>query len=367
MTPHLTLLAILAISIPVSVVIAFTGKFTLLNSQGILSGPFSALLLLGALQLAVLILTLLDWRVWAPRRNEAARAIDRWLAVDVLGNATPPAEDWQSLQGTFRGCEITLARTYLLHIKALRWTVRVDAPFDLRLVRLPQPATDTKTKNATAPDAFSSGDAEFDQRYAWQTTQPERVLPLLKEDATRLALKRLASLFAQRGEIADVDPGLSLNDGQLTFVQAPATTLTPGTFSAQETLLILHDLSLLALRFSGKDVPAPVEPPPAAVTPDAAGGSEWMALGCLGAFLICVWLGATYLAARYMGLPAGMITFFVPPVGLAIGMMVLSAGSTPRDAEVERTIRSESAAVLQRFGDLAACAERFKVDRSLES
>jgi hypothetical protein len=355
--PHATLIIILCLSLPITVAIGVTGQFKFFNAQGILSGPFSALLLLGALQLAVLILTLLDWRVWLPRRLEATRAIDRWLSVDVLGNAAPPPDDWPSLTGSFRGCDVTIARTYLLHLKALRWTVKTSAPFDLRLVRLPQ----EKATNAPKPDAptdpFSSGDAEFDQRYAWQTTQPEKVLPLLKDKSTRMAIKRLASLFAQRGEIAEPDQGLQLRDGQLTLMQAPATTLTPATFNPTEALLILHDLSLLALAFSGKEPPLPRKVDP---TKEVAGSGGWFELSCLGVILITLWLGATYLAARYMGLPAGMITFFVPPVGLAIGMMVLSAGSTPRDAEVERTIRTESARICDEFADLSERAAKFE-------
>jgi hypothetical protein len=137
----------------------------------------------------LLILVLLDWKIWAPQRDTARAEFLRWLAVDVLGNSAAPAQDWRELRGTFRGCDISIERASVNGLNGLRWSASSAADLDLRVVRTehdaqPQPQA-TAPADPAAPAAFDTGDPEFEARYQWQTHAPGRVLPLLKEARVR--------------------------------------------------------------------------------------------------------------------------------------------------------------------------------------
>jgi hypothetical protein len=347
--PHVPLLAVLGLGLAVTVGIGVSQQFQMFSSKGILSGPFSALVMLGAIEGTLFLLVLLDWRVWKPQREAMQEKIARWLAVDVLGNASAPAAGWQQITGRFRGCDVMIARTAVSGQAGLAWSAKTNSELDLSVVRLGTPS-------ATAAGEYSSGDAEFDARYAWQTHEPSRALPLLKDEKARGALKRLATLFAQPGEFSDASAGVRVKGGVVSVMQSPAPTLVPHSFSPQEVLLILQDLTTLAMLLQGTPLPAAVPPPKK--TSEAPEATQWLALGCAGASALGAWLGGTYLLAHLLGMAAAMVGFFIPPLALAVWAMVLAAGGPARDANIDRTIRTEAAAMVQGSDELAKLAAR---------
>jgi hypothetical protein len=65
-------------------------------------------------------------------------------------------------------------------------------------------------------------------------------------------------------------------------------------------------------------------------------------------------VAATYGVARFAGLPAAMVTFFMPAVALAFWFMILSARGSGRDAEIDAAIDREASQEIARHADLAA-------------
>lgn len=347
-----------------TIYIGMTGTFTFFNAKGLLSGPFSALLLIAAAESAAVILVLLDWRVWKPRNRARAAAIERWLAVDVLATATPPAPDWEALHGSFRGRAVTLrrgAQRRVLGMEAWRWSAKCNFTGTFRAVRISDAATAKMPATSANADAgaLSSGDAEFEARYQWQSDRPEEVVKFLKGDAFRSAVKRLASLFSRHGTIGEASCGVQLEDGEVVMLQVPAPVFTRANFSADELLLILHDLTLVAAVLEGSDV-SPAQSPAAPVESES---SPWLAFGCAGGVLLMAWLSGTYVAARFVGLPAAMVVFFMPALALALWFIVLSAGGTGRDPEIEAAIEAESRREIAGHADLALAAGKLGNNR----
>ncbi len=359
---HPPIIIVLLVGIVVTVYIGVTGSFTLFNAKGLLSGPFSFLLLLGATEGAALLLVVLDWRVWKPRGRARALAIERWLACDVLGNAQAPSADWDALHGSFRGRTVTLRRNAErrgrgLGMETWRWSAKTGFKGTFRVVRTEEAAA--KPSASPAADAeLSTGDAEFEERYQWQSDRPAEVVKLLRQPELRGAVKRLASLFSLHGTIGakatDANCGIQVERGELVLSQAPAPVFTRSTFSPRELLLILHDLTLTASIFEGA---APPKSEPLAADANAAGGSPWLAFGCAGILALAVWLGGTYGVARYIGLPAAMVAFFLPAVALALWFIAVSTLASGRNPEVEAAIETESQREIGSHADLRALSE----------
>jgi hypothetical protein len=144
--------------------------------------------------------------------------------------------------------------------------------------------------------------------------------------------------------------------GVISVMQSPAPTLVPHSFSAQEVLLILQDLTTLAMLLQGTPLPPAV--PPTNKPADAPGATQWLALGCAGIGALGAWLGGTYLLAQFLGMAAAMVGFFIPPLALAVWAMVLAAGGPARDANIDRTIRTEAAAMVRSNDELSKLAAR---------
>jgi len=371
--PHKILLLSLALALLAALGVGVSGKFQVFDQKGILSGPFSALLLLSASIAALMIVIALDWKIWMPGRIKRASEFARWLALDVLGNSTPPPADWAVLEGTFRGRDVSIARSAAYGMRGLRWRSRTAAPLDLKVVRLdvaqppprrnaaPAPSVfdddDAPKPPPTAPEPFSSGDEDFESLYAWQSRKPAEALALLKNAEIRTSIKRLASLVAQRGVIGHPDNGICVESGAIKLLQAPAPDLSTGAFHREEMLTILHDFTVLGDALEGRT------PPPENRNTEikvAAGDpfSAWLALGCFGGVAVLVWMGLTWAAAHYVGLATAMIVFFIPPVMLAFLFMLGQAGGSGRQAELDEFIRKESVALIKRFSDLRAFCER---------
>jgi hypothetical protein len=351
---HIPLLAVLSIGLGVTIYIGVTSTFTLFNAKGLLSGPFSGLLLIGAAEFAALVLVLLDWSVWKPRNRARAAAIERWLAVNVLGNREAPAENWEALHGSFRGRTVTVRRGAQrrgLGMEAWRWSAKTGFKGTFRTVRISD-ADAAKAPAATAETPLSTGDAEFEARYQWQSDRPEEVVKLLKGAEFRAAIKRLASLFSRHGKIADSTCGVTLEQGDVVLLQVPAPVFARANFAADELLLILHDLTLTAAALEGTEPPA-AQP---LATPPELPGSPWLAFGCAGGVLLLLWLSGTYGAARFVGLPAAMIVFFMPALALALWFIVLSATGSGRDPEIEAAIEVEARREIAGHMDLAKLA-----------
>ena len=353
---HLLLTLVLLAGIAVTLYIGMTGSFTLFNAKGLLSGPFSFLLLLGATEAAALLLVVLDWRVWKPRGRARAAAIERWLNVDVLGNREAPAANWDALHGSFRGRTVTLRRNTErrgMGMETWRWSAATAFKGTFRAVRTALPA-ESKKPNTPERSAYDTGDAEFEERYQWQSDRPAEVVKLLRQPELRGAVKRLASLFALHGAITDANCGIQLERGELVLSQAPAPVFTRSTFSPQELLLILHDLTLVAAVVEGTAPPTPE----VLATPDAsAAGSPLLAFGCAGVVALAVWLGGTYGVARFIGLPAAMVAFFMPAVALALWFIAVSTLASGRNPEVEAAIETESRREIDCHADLRLLAK----------
>ena len=336
--------------------IGLSGTFQIYNKQGILSGPFSALLLLCALICALLLLIFLDWQIWSPRRLAKAKAIDRWLGVDVLGNAAPPPGGWDTIQGRFQGRELRIVRLPGDALGAARWSMHTDSKLQVSVLRTPEPVPQSGSLQETE---FSTGDTDFDRLYLWQSTQPADALTLLKIDAARHAMRRLATLFARHGEVFGMDAGVRIESGEINILQAPAPWLRPGSFSAEEVLLILDDLAIVAECLESGS-PKQDAADPAAVMSIAA-PNPWIALAgavCVG---LIVWLGGTYFLARFWSLSAAMVGFFIPPVMLAMLFMVSSAMGSGREGAVDDAIQDETNKLMRKRPDLARLAKTFRV------
>lgn len=347
--PHLPLVIILSLALLAAVGVGVSGQFQVVDAKGVLAGPFSALLLLDASIGALLVVILLDWKVWQPRRARRARDLQRWLAQDVLG-----AAEWTegaAYSGTFRGRDISLTRVQSYGMRGLRWSAKTAAKLDLTVARQEMPTP------PSAVNEFSTGDDDFEALYAWQTAAPGEALPILKNDACRTAIKRLASLIAQRGKIGASDTGVSIRGGEITLLQAPAPDLAAGALQSNEALMILHDLSVLAACVEGAPVPTEISAPEINVKPGDP-LSAWLALGCFGIGAIVAWMGLTWAAAHFAGLGSAMIVFFLPPVLLAFLFMLGNAGGSGRQAELDEFIRKESAAIVKRYADLAALSAK---------
>jgi len=354
--PHRLLSAGLIVALTILSLIGLSGKFQAYNSQGLLTGPFSALLLLTAAVLALLLLVLVDWKVWTPQRREKSIAIARWLAKDVLGGTdaqTPALQMWSTLSGKFDGYEVSLARVRTFRLGAVRWSLLVPGPANFPQLTVLRPLV-SPNSSAQLADKYSTGDAEFDQKYLWQSAQPDEALVILQNERARKSLKRLATFFAQRGNVFAGDFGVKIGGGAITLLQAPAPWLRPGTFNAGEVLLILHDLTTLADVLTQRERP-PREP--AAQESADSGGSPWLALGCAALIGVVLWLGMTALLAHWGGMSAAMIGFFIPPLMLAFVFMTVSAGGSGREPEIDDAIRNEAANVLRERPELGKLAK----------
>ena len=354
---HPPIIFVLIVGIAVTVYIGVTGSFTLFNAKGLLSGPFSFLLLLGATEGAALMLVLLDWRVWKPRGRARAQAIERWLACDVLGNTQAPAANWDALHGSFRGRTVTLRRNAErrgrgMGMETWRWSAKTGFKGTFRVVRTEEAAAKPSASQSADADLLT-GDAEFEERYQWQSDRPAEVVKLLRQPELRGAVKRLASLFSLHGTIGakapDANCGIHVERGELVLSQAPAPVFTRSTFAPQELLLILHDLTLAASVLEGA---APPKAEPLAITAQAATGSPWLAFGCAGSVALVAWLGGTYGVARFVGLPAAMVAFFLPAVALALWFIAVSTLASGRNPEDEAAIETESQREIGNHADL---------------
>jgi hypothetical protein len=350
---HVPVIVILALGLAGTIAIGLTGQFTIYNKQGLLSGSFSGLLLLGATEAALLALIALDWRIWRPARIARAKSIEQWLFANVLGTSAPTENNWQKIHGKFSSRDVSIQRTTASGVTAWRWSIRTSSPLQFHLTRLDL-SEERRRKSAPptkADPSLSTEDAEFEERYDWQSAQPEKVLAVLKQDESRGALKRLASLFAQHGKIESEHNGIILSNGELSLLQCPAPEFSHSAYFPDELLLILHDLALVVAAFEGS-TSTKVQAAPAAPIEQDDTLSAWIALGCAGALAIVIWMGVTYFLARSSGgLPAAMIGFFVPPVALALWFVVLSGRST--HPETDAAIRRETARIMAEEAPLA--------------
>ena len=347
---HVPLIAVLLLGIAITVAIGFTGQFKFFNEKGLLSGPFSALLLIGAAQTAGLLIVTLDWRIWQPRAAGRARVLERWLCCDLLGSASPPPADWETLRGHFRGRAVTVQRAPQRvgggrGVGVWRWSVATNFTGTFSAVRTTAPSAP-----AVVSADLSTGDTEFEERYAWQSDRPGETSELLRKPELRSAVKRLASLFAFHGPIGDANCGLRVAQREIAIRQIPAPVLARPAFNPDELLLMLHDLTLLAALLEGSAAP---EIQSAAAAPAASGGA-WLAFGCACLAGLAVWVGATYCVARFAGLPAAMVAFFLPAVALAFWFMILSARGSGRDADIDAAIDREASQAITRHADLAS-------------
>ncbi len=351
-TAHLPMLIVLLIGIAVTIYIGATGQFKFFNEKGLLSGPFSALLLIGAVESAGFLMVLLDWRVWRPRALKRTREIERWLNADLLGNAQPPPENWETLRGQFRAHEVTLQREATRRrIGVWRWSVATRFPGSFSAVR------STKPVKAGGATELATGDSDFEERYAWQSDRPTDLTALLRQPEARSAIKRLASLMTLHGAIADSNCGVRVSQKEVTIRQIPAPALSRPGFNPDELLLVLHDLTLLASMLEGAPAPA-TEVPQAS----SQSGASWLALGCAALVGLALWLGLTFLVARYVGLPAAMVAFFLPAVALAFWFILLSARGSGREGELDAAIDREAGAQIEVHPDLRQLKERLCVE-----
>jgi len=295
----------------------------------------------------------LDWRIWQPARRAKALAFERWLAMDVLQNSEPPQENWKQLNGRFRGREVTVSRAMIRGMRAMEWTAKTVSSFDLRVVRLEMPRPPETLENNKAAQEYSSGDEDFESLYAWQTHKPLEVLPVLKDARARGAIKRLASLYAQRGNVSDPELGINIAAGSISVLQTPAPDLLSGSYSPEEALLVLSDLATLADCLEGKPGPS-VETAPK--VQESAGDplSAWLGVGCFGMLAIVSWMGATWAVAHYLGLAPAMVVFFIPAVLLAFLFLLGNAGSSGRPAEIEEVIQKQASDMLAQNEEMKA-------------
>jgi hypothetical protein len=357
---HGPVVIILVLGLAGTVAIGLTGQFNIYNEKGLLSGPFSALLLLGAVEAALLTLIALDWKVWQPGRIARGKQIETWFHSKVL-HSDASGENWLSASGKFRGRDVSIQRTPASGVTAWRWSVKTSATLQFHLARLDLAEERRRKSLPPAKDDsnLKTDDAEFEERYDWQSAQPNEVLALLKQEDTRAALKRLASLFAQHGKIESEHNGLVVSGGSISLLQCPAPAFQQTAYFSDELLLVLHDLTRVADALEGAaSVKAQTPAPPAAAEQDDS-LSAWLALGCAGALAIVIWMGFTYFLSRASGLPAAMIGFFVPPVALALWFVVLSGRST--HPETESAIRREAKRIIGENPDLAGL--RFSADK----
>jgi hypothetical protein len=358
--PHFPLVILLSIALLAAFGVGVSGKFQVVDAKGVLAGPFSALLLLSASIAALLLVILLDWKVWQPRRAQRAREFQRWLTVDVLNCSNDFSRSVSeettkvvtTISGTFRERGISITRVQSYGARGLRWCAKTASKLELIVARQEMP-----TPPAPANE-FSTGDEDFEALYAWQTALPADALPFLKNDACRAAIKRLASLVAQRGKIGKSDIGLSIRGGEITLLQAPAPDLAAGAFRADEALMILHDLSVLAACLEGAPVPGEASAPAVNVKPGDP-LSAWLAVGCVGMGAVVGWMGLTWAAAHFAGLGTAMVVFFLPPVLLAFLFMLGNAGGSGRQAELDEFISKESAEIVKRYADLAGLSAKW--------
>lgn len=352
---HPSVLILLSIGLVATVAIGSSGHYHFYSKQGILSGPFSAILLLGAGECALFLIVLLDWKVWLPRRKALEEAVNRWMAVSVLGNSMPPDPGWKELKGRFRGHDITITRSSCSPRSGLKWSARTAANVSVRIIRL----LDDSSIEPADP-AFFTGDPHFDKFYAWQTPFPEKVLPLLKDNIFRTSLKRLAGLYATRGRVSDSQAGVNVQSGTIDIVQKLGPALQPGSFSANEILSILHDLSIFAshLEHPNNQTEAEYANPTIPLFP---GSSNWIKMIALALVILSLWFVGMYFAACLLGMPAAMVAFFIPLMVLAFWFM-RSAGGSGREPELDDAIRKEAREIVMQFKDLFALAKLAPLD-----
>lgn len=349
--PYRAVLSILFIALLVIVAIACSGHFQMYNIQGILSGPFSALLLLGAIVSAAFLLVLLDWKIWYPQRIARAAAFARWLS-NLFGDPSANSVQWQTVRGKFENRNVTLSRV----AGGVNWSVESAFTVEFSVVRLPG-----KTRTKSDGGEFATGDADFDECYQWQSAQPVEALPLLKNAEVQGVLKRLATLIAQRGNIAETQNGVRAAGGRIGVTQAPAPWLRGTESAADEVLFILSDLCALAARLEGRVDPVATSQTANNADSNRAGvpnSLAWWGIACAGLLVIALWLSGTWVLARLIGMSAAMLGFFIPPLMLALLFMYSSANSTGRDPELEDYIKKEARELLRKRSDLQALRSR---------
>jgi len=353
---HVPLAIALTLALLTATAIGLSGTFVMFDDKGILSGPFSALLLISAAVGSLLILVILDWRIWQPQRITDETEFMRWLTQDILCcKAIVENKTWQNIEGTFHARRVILSRVAFQKSAAIRWSVETSPPSaqNVRIVRLDSPAP-------AGNGEYSSGDTDFDARYAWQTDAPGAFLPVLKNAAVRESIKRLASLFAQRTDgpgVGRPDNGISISNGRVSLLEHPAPLLVQGHVSAGEILLLLRDLSTLAAALEGREVASPAPPSAPATEP-----AHWLAVGCTGFFGVALWLCGSWALAHWLGMPAGMLGFFTPAMLLIFVFMLANAGKSGREAETEDVIRDQAAVLLGADSEMAQLATKLRME-----
>jgi hypothetical protein len=308
---------------------------TFFDSKGILTGPGTFIVLIGAALAALIVFV--AYKKWTLQRalanpsaarktdENAKRALDAWLARDVL-NAEPSAIG-QRIEGTFRERHFTIERVESDGLARVRYTIETASSLALRVWWLGKTRLDSDGPRQKSE--FETSDPHFESCCAWQSATPNDALTFLNRGDVTGTLHRVC-FIAGRNDGSD-EIRVAFEPGRITL-----TTRTPPLefMHAASALVLLQDLVFLADAAENK------------IAHSILAGTGTVGTSTFGerkldelvkprsrfvGFLSCVmfvflvlvplaalWIAGSYYTAKALDMSAGMVCFFLPVLLMAI-------------------------------------------------
>lgn len=339
------LLAFLTVFLLAVTVLALSSRFhwlgtgqssTFFDSKGILTGPGTFIVLIGAALSALIVFV--AYKKWTLRRSfenpqakpkadeDAARALGEWLQKDVLTSSQ--MSDGNRIEGIFNGRRVAIERFESGGELRVRYSTETAEPLALRVWWLGK--TRAEPAGGESAAEFATNDPHFENCCGWQSPAPRDALRFLNRGDVTGTLHRVCFISGRSGG-APGDTGIVFENGRIV-----CATLAPSFdfMHAPSALVFLHDLVFLADAAENKAAHQFLAGTEAA----ALVGSGERTLELLGKrrsrfmdmvsclmFVVLVlvplaalWIGGSYYCAKALDMSAGMLCFFVPVLLMAI-------------------------------------------------
>ena len=339
------LLAFLTVFLFAVTVLALSSRFhwlgtgqssTFFDSKGILTGPGTLIVLIGAALSALIVFV--SYKKWTLRRafenppakpkgdENAARALGEWLQKDVLASAQ--IYDGNRIEGIFNGRRVAIERFESGGESRVRYSAETAESLSLRVWWLGK--TRAEPAGGQSAAEFATNDPHFENCCGWQSPAPRDALQILNRGDVTGTLHRICFISGRSGGAPD-DTGIAFENGRIV-----CATLAPSFafMSAPSALVFLHDLVFLADAAENKTARQLLAGTEAAAQ-DGSGErylemlgkrrSRFMDLVSCLMFIVFVlvplaalWIGGSYYCAKALDMSAGMLCFFVPVLLMAI-------------------------------------------------
>ncbi len=336
---------------------------TFYDPKGILTGPGTFLVLIGAALAALLLFVAYKkWTLKGTMENPSAalktdenalRALTEWLALDVL-NAAPNTATPSRVEGHFRNRALRIERIEVNGSARVRLTIQTASSLALKVWWLGKMRADVDGPRESS--AFATADPQFENCCAWQASAPNDALAFLNRSDVTGTLHRVC-FISGRNENGD-DIGVTFERDRIVLI----TRMPSREFMhATSALVLLQDLVFLADAAESKSTHSILAGTvafgkelgdPTSAAPLQKKSAIMSFLSCLMFIvfilvpLAAMWIAGSYYCAKALDMSAGMICFFLPVLLLAI--FVFTRPTAPEnDADAANDIDTVRAAALK--------------------